>query len=136
MIGIKRIPSAAVIGVARAVRFKNVVGAVLQPAKTQRRPAVVAFCGVIEDNVEDDLDARPVKRLYHVTKFIYRAERISTRAVALVGRKIRNRRISPVVNTSPRGIQGVEMEHRQQLNGSDPKFLEIRNLLDQTGKCA
>ena len=59
MIGVERVSRAAVIGVARAILFEDVVGAVVQTAETQRRPAVVAFGGVIEDNVENDLDAAP-----------------------------------------------------------------------------
>ena len=100
MIGVERVSRAAVIGVARAVLFENVVGAVVQTAEAERRPAVVAFGGVIEDHVENDLDARPVQRLHHVAKLVHRAERILTRAVALVRRKERDRRISPVVDQS------------------------------------
>jgi hypothetical protein len=36
---------------------------------------VVAFGGVIEDHVEDDLDRRPVQRLHHVAKLVDGAER-------------------------------------------------------------
>ena len=50
-----------------------------------------------------------------------------------MGRKERNRRISPVVDPSERRILDVELEHRQQLDGSDAELLEIWNLLDQTG---
>src|SRR5882672_6741301 len=136
MVGVKRIPRAAVIRVTRMVGFKNVVRTVLQPSKAQSRTVMVAFSGVIEDDVKNDLDARPVQRLHHVTKFIYRAESISTRAIALVWRKIRNRRVSPVVDESRRCIQSVELEYRQQLNSGDPELLEIWNFLNQTGICA
>ncbi len=112
------------------VRLKNVVRTVFQPPKAQSRALVVAFGSVVEDDVKDYLDSRPVQRLYHVTEFIYRAERTSKRAVGLVGRKVRNRCVSPVVDESRRGIQSVELEHRQQLYGSDPEFLEIWNFLD------
>ena len=97
MIRVERVAGAAVIGVAGAVLFENVVGAVLQPAEAQRRPVVVAFGGVIENNIENDFDARPVQRLHHVAKFVYRAERILARAVALVRREERDRRIAPVI---------------------------------------
>ena len=55
--GVKRIPRAAVIRVARAVRLKNVVGVVVQSAEAQRRSAVASFCSMVEDHVENDLDA-------------------------------------------------------------------------------
>src|SRR5262249_39276798 len=98
MISVEGVSRAAVISVARAVLFENIVGVVLQTAKTQRGPTVVSFSSVIEDNVENNLDARPVQRLDHVTKFINRSEWILTRAVALVRSEERDGRISPVVD--------------------------------------
>ena len=78
MIRVDGVPGTTVVGVKRTVVFENVVGAVLQPAKTQRWPVLVAFGGVIENHVEDDLDARPVEGFHHVAKFMYRAKRILT----------------------------------------------------------
>ncbi len=59
MIGVERISGAAEIGVARSVLFQNVVGVVVEAAKAERRPVVVALGGVIEDNIQDDLDSLP-----------------------------------------------------------------------------
>ncbi len=87
MIGVERVAGAAVIGVARPIFLKDVVGAVVQPTETQRRPGVVAFRGVVEDDVENDLDARPMQRLDHVAKLVNGTQRVLTRAVALVRRK-------------------------------------------------
>ena len=78
MIGVERVPGAAEIGIPGAVRFEDVVGAVVHSAKTQGRPAMVAFRGVIEHHVENDLDAGAVQRLDHVAKLVHRAERILT----------------------------------------------------------
>ena len=103
------------------------------PAEAQRRPAVVAFGGVVEHDVEDDLDARPVQRLDHVAELVHRAERIPARAVGLVRREERDRRIAPVVDLARRAVLGVELEHRQQLHRGDPELLEIGDLLDQAG---
>ena len=94
---------------------------------------LVALGGVVEHHVENDLDARPVQRLDHVAKFVDRAERILPRAVRLVRREERDRRIAPVVDLSRRAILGVELEHRQQLHRGDAELLEIRDLLDQAG---
>ena len=127
------LPRAAVVGVARAVWFEDVVGAIVQTAKAQRRPLMVAFGGVIEHDVENDLDARPVQRLDHVAKLVHRTKRILTRAVRLVRRKERYRRVAPVVDPSRRAILRVELKHRQQFDRGDAELLEIRNLLDQTG---
>ena len=94
---------------------------------------MVAFRGVIEHDVENDLDAGPVQRLDHVAKLVHRAERILARAVGRVRREERNRRIAPVIDFSRRAILGIELEDRQQFDGGDAEFLEIGNLLDQTG---
>ena len=136
MIGVERVAAAGVVGVARPVRFEDVVGAVVQAAEAQRRPALVAFGGVIEHDVENDLDARPVQRLDHVAELVDRAERILARAVGLVRREERDRRVAPVVDLSRRAVLGVELEHRQQLDRRDAELLKIRNLLDQAGERA
>ena len=94
---------------------------------------MVAFGGVIEHDVENDLDAGPMQRLDHVAKFVDRAQRILTRAVGLVRREERDRRIAPVVDQPGRGILGVELEHRQQFDRGDAEFLKVGNLFDQAG---
>ena len=58
VVGVQRVPGAAVIGVARAVLFEDVIGGVVQSAEAQRRPGVVTLGGVVEDHVENDFDAR------------------------------------------------------------------------------
>ena len=136
MVGVQGIPGAAVVGVARAVVLEDVVRGVVQAAEAQRRPALVTFGGVVEHDVEDDLDARPVQRLDHVAELVHRAERIPARAVRLVRREERDRRVAPVVDLARRAVLGIELEHRQQLHRGDPELLEIRDLLDQAGEGA
>ena len=70
LVGVERVARARVVGVAGAVVLEDVVGHVVEPAKAQRRPVVVAFGGVVEDDVENDLDARSMQRLDHVAKFV------------------------------------------------------------------
>ena len=43
-----------------------------RPAEAERGPAVVAFGGVIEDDVENDFDIRPVQGFDHVPKLVDR----------------------------------------------------------------
>ena len=63
-------------------------------------------------------------------------ERIPARAVGLVRREERDRRVAPVVDLARRAVLGIELEHRQQLDGGDAELLEIGDLLDQTGEGA
>ena len=49
-------------------RHEVVVDAVVEPLEVDRRPLVVALVGVVEDDVEDHLDAGLVQRLHHVAE--------------------------------------------------------------------
>ncbi len=136
LVGVERVPRARVVGVAGAVVLEDVVGHVVEPAKAQRRPVVVALGGVVEDDVENDLDARSMQRLDHVAEFVDRPQGILPRAVRLMRREERDRRVAPVIDESRRRVLGVELKHRQELDGGDPEVAEIRNLLDEPGKRA
>ena len=59
-------------------------------------------------------------------------ERILPRAVRLMRRKERDRRIAPVVDLARRTILGIELKYRQQFHGGDAELLKVRNLLDQS----
>ena len=70
-------PVPRVVGVAGAVLLlKDVVRLVVQTAKTERRSAVIAFCSMIEHDVENHFDPRPVQGLHHIPKFIHGTLRI------------------------------------------------------------
>ena len=103
------------------------------PRKQSVGPRLVAFGRVIEHDVENDFDPGAMQRLDHVAKFVDRAERILPRAVGLVRREERDRRVAPVVDLSRRTVVGVELKHRQQFDGRDAELLQIGNLLDQAG---
>ena len=53
MIGVERVSGAAVVCVARAIRFKEVIGLVLDAAKAQRRPGFIALRRMVEDDVQE-----------------------------------------------------------------------------------
>ena len=76
MVAVERVAAAGVVRVPLAARFEHVIGRVVEPAEAERRPVVVALGGVVEDDVENHLDARPVQRLDHVAELVDRAERI------------------------------------------------------------
>ena len=61
---------------------------------------------------------------------------VAARAVGRVRREERDRLVAPVVDLPRRARLGVELEHRQQLDGGDAELLEIRDLLDQPGVSA
>jgi hypothetical protein len=59
VIRVHRAFCAAVVGVARAVLFKDVVDAVVQAPKTQCRASVIVLGSVIENYVENDFNTSP-----------------------------------------------------------------------------
>src|SRR4030095_1791672 len=120
MIGIERVSSAAVVGIARPVLFQDVVSVVVESTKTEGWPKVIAFRCVIEDNVKDYLDPRSMQSLDHVAKLVHRAQGILPRAVRLVRCKERDRCVTPVVNTTRRAILRIKLEYGKKLDGRDP----------------
>ena len=94
---------------------------------------MIAFGGVIEDHIQNDFQSFPVQGLDHVPKLIYRPERVLPRAVGLVRREERNRRVAPIVNLARRTILGIELENRQQLDRGNAELFQIGNVFDQAG---
>ena len=63
---IEGVPGAGEIQVeARILRHEAVIGLVVDPAKTERRPEVIAFGGVIVNDVEDHFDPGGVQVAHH-----------------------------------------------------------------------
>jgi hypothetical protein len=85
---------------------------------------------VVIDNIEDDLDPGAMQRLDHVAKLVKRAERVWSRAIAVVRREKRERLIPPIITEARRTILFVEGKDREKLDGGDAEFLKIGNLLD------
>ena len=65
--------------------FQDVVGPVFQAPEAQGRTLFVAFGGVVEDHVQDDLDPGPVQGLDHIPEFIQRSQGVRAGAVTAVG---------------------------------------------------
>ena len=97
---------------------------------------MIAFGGMVEDHVEDDLDPGAMKCFNHVAELIHWAERILPRAVWVMHCKKRDRRVTPVIDQPGRSILRVERKHRHQFDGSHAELMQIRNFLDQTRKGA
>src|SRR5512146_3089681 len=134
MVGIQGIARTAVIRIAGAVWLQDVVAEVVKATKAQGWPRVVAFGGVVEDDIQDDLDAGLVQRRDYVAKLVHRAERIAARAVRLVRSKKRHGSVAPIVDQPGRAILGVKLKDRQQLNRRDSEILQVRNYADHTRK--
>ena len=60
MICVERIAGTGVVGISGAVLFQDVVCAVVNSSEAQHWTVVVAFRGMVEDDVQNDFDARAV----------------------------------------------------------------------------
>jgi hypothetical protein len=67
---------------------------------------------VIEDNVEDHLNAGAVQRFDHVPELVEHCEGIRLRAVGVMRCEERDWLVPPVVHTPGGGVVGIELEDR------------------------
>src|SRR5678815_3819898 len=74
MVRVERISGAAVVGVAGSAALEDVVGGVIDATVAQRGASFVAFGGMVENHVQDDLDAGSVQSLHHVAKLVHRTQ--------------------------------------------------------------
>jgi len=132
MVGGERIAGAGEVGVAPG-RIVQVVDGIVQPAQAEGGAAFAAFGGVVEDHVEDHLDAGAVQRLDHVAELVEHRQRPRRGGVAGMRREERHRRVAPVVRQPGRRVLRVELEHRHQLDGGDAQVDQVRDLVDQPG---
>ena len=131
VIGVERVSRARVVRIAAPVRLEQVVGVVREPAQAERGSGVIALRSVVEDGVEDHLDARAVERLDHVAELVERPERIAPRAVRVVRCEQCDGGVAPVVGETLGSILRVELEHGQKLHGRDAEIAQVGDLLDE-----
>ena len=85
---------------------------------------------MIVDDINDHLDSRAVKRLYHAAKLVNCAKRVRARAVAVMRCEKREGLISPVVTQARRTVLFVKGKDRQKLDGTNVEILQIGDLVD------
>ncbi len=121
---IERVAAAGVIDVAAPVlRHEAVVAGVVQAAKRQRRPELVAFGGVVVDHVEYDFQAGRVQRLHHGLEFGH----LARGRIARLRREIADGVVAPVVAEAALDQVAVVDEgvHGHELDRGDAQPLEI-----------
>src|SRR4051812_6147941 len=136
MVRVERIPRAAVVGIMAAIRLQDVVGGIIDAAETEGRAAMVAFGGVIEDDVEDDFDPGTMERFDHVPKLVNGAEGVAARAIGEVRREEGDGCVTPVIHPPRRAVLGVELEYREEFDRGDAEVLKIGYLRRNTGVSA
>lgn len=84
---------------------------------------MVALRRVIENDIEDDLDIRPVECFDHVAELVDHCQWIAARAIRLVRGEERNRRISPIIDLAGWTVLRIELKNWEQLYRGDPELL-------------
>src|SRR5262245_6830116 len=79
MVGIEGIAGAAIVRVASPILVQDVINRIIESAEAYSGAVLVPFCGVIENNIQDNFDACLVKGLHHIPKLIYRPQWILSR---------------------------------------------------------
>ena len=121
------VAGAGEVEVVARVRHQPVVGRVVDPAQAERRPEVVAFGGVVVDDVEDHFDARRVEGFDHRLELgdLGAGRAGGHVAVALLGREEGERAVAPVVAEVAVGeeavvggfVDGEELDRRDAERG-------------------
>ena len=75
----------------------QVIGPVVDPAQAERRPGLVAFAGMVIDDVQDHFDSGAVERLDHLFELSYLAAVVASARKASVRREIVHGAVAPVV---------------------------------------
>ena len=140
MITVERVADAGKV-VIFAVRGQHVVDIVVYTLEGKARAVFVALGGVVENNVQNDLNPVGVQRAYQGFELGSLVVVLDSCRIAGIRRKIADRIVAPVIDELPAVnhalvCQFVELENRHQLNCVNAQFLEVRQFLHQAGKRA
>ena len=143
VVAVERVAAAGVVEVLPGLRLEQVVGRVVEPAPAEGGAALVALAGVVEDDVEDHLDARLVERLHHRLELAHGVARARLGRVGGLGREERDRLVAPEVperlpgqQVRARVVALLELGHRHQLDRGHAQLLQVGDLLDQPAEGA
>ncbi len=138
VVAVHRVAATGEVSIKTTVRGVQVVeDLVAEPLEADGGTPLVSFRSVVEDDVEDQPDARPVERLDHVTELVPRPDRAD--AVARMGGVEAVGAVAPVVLEPQSGrfgrhVLSVEGHHGQQLDMGDAEILQVRDLVDECPK--
>ena len=124
----------------RPLLVEHVIERVVEPAEVVGRTDLAPLGGVVEDDVENDLDPRRVEGVDHLAEFLPGGRPLRVAGVRRLGRAEGDRVVAPEVpqlfagqRIDERAVVLVELVDRQKLDGRDAQLLEVADLLDQAG---
>ena len=134
VVAVEGIAAAGVVAIGAAAVLQHVVDAILQALETERGAIFVPLGRVVEHDVENHFDARPVQRPHHLLELAHLAARLLVDRVAAVGGKKGQRVVAPVgrpLRIRTETIVAEKLENRHQLHCRHAQRLQVRYLLDQ-----
>ena len=128
IVGSKGISGAGVVGIQPVAR-KAVVRLIVEPAKRQRGADLVAFGGVVVDDVENHLESRRVQRFDHRLELAHLAAMRTGRRVAGVWCEETERVVAPVVRQAAAHQRRFadEVLHRHEFDRGDAERSQVRD---------
>ena len=104
-----------------------VVRRVVEPLEREHWAEVVAFSGVVVDDVEDDLDAGRVQRAHHALELLHLLAEIAARRIGVVRREEPDGVVAPVVRepTVDEVLVVHELVHGHEFDRGDAELLQM-----------
>ena len=143
VVAIDRIAASRIIPVAAPVLFEHVVDRVVEAAERYGRSKLVALGRVVEDDVENDLDAGLMQLLYHPFELLAPVRLPPTLRIGRLRRKEGDGAVAPVVCERLAGQRVellrfplVEFLDREELDRGNPQFLKVRDFFDDAAEGA
>jgi hypothetical protein len=139
VVAVHGVAAAGIIFVSPFVVIQNIVDAVVQSPKGDGGPFVVAFGGMVEDDIEDYLYACGMEFPYHLLEICNLLTPAPRGGVVGGGGEEIDCAVTPVVGQGFSGtgvllqkFVGIEFLDGQELQTGNPEFFEIWNLLNYT----
>ena len=141
LVAIERVAATAEVQVI-AVGGEQIVGFVVESAERNDRSGRITFRGVVEDDIENDLDARSVEALDQIFEFVDLLPLIAACGEARFRCAEGQRAVTPVIAERFAGVGVlakilvlVELEDRHEFHAIDPQLDQVGNFLPQPVVC-
>ena len=128
VVGSDHVAGPRVVSVVPAIVFEQVVRRVVDPAVGVGRPGLVTLRRVVEHDIQDHLDVGLVQCVDHVAELVELLPRFGGQGVLTVQGE------EPECHVSPgRALLRIGLEHGHELHRRHTEFLQVRDLVDQSG---
>ena len=107
MIGVDGVAGAREVSIRTFIVRQHVEDRVINPAETQCRPLFISLGRMIEDHVQEYLDARPMEGLDHFLEFQFLLTRSSRTAIGSFRREEGHGIVAPVI---PERLTGLRID--------------------------